>query len=62
MEASIENNMVGTLFNTLQLRLAQLRRDYFYTPCKKLTLLGKHASLQFQKFLLPLTRHKRVQN
>jgi len=62
MEASIQNSMVGTLFNTLRLRLAQLRRDYFHAPCKKLTLLGKHASLQVPKFLLPLTRPKRVQN
>jgi len=52
MEASIQNSMVGTLFNTLRLRLAQLRRDYFYAPCKKLTLLGKLASLQVPKFLL----------
>jgi len=62
MEASIHNSMVGTSFNTLRVRLAQLRRDYFYTPCKKLTLLGKHARIQFKKFLLPLTRPKRVQD
>jgi len=62
MEDSIQNSRVEKSLNTLHVRLAQLRRDYFYAPCKKLTLLGKHARLQFHKFLVPLTRPKRVQD